>query len=83
MQIIDSVRLDTELLHITIPNKPGVGFTISCGLARLDDYKNINHSIKQADEALYFSKKRGKNQVSFTPKAVSLALMQSIKTPVK
>ncbi|MEG3052131.1 MAG: GGDEF domain-containing protein [Hafnia sp.] len=65
MQIIDSVRLDTELLHITIPNKPGVGFTISCGLARLDDYKNINHSIKQADEALYFSKKRGKNQVSF------------------
>ncbi|MDN6633151.1 MAG: hypothetical protein L0L23_08525 [Enterobacterales bacterium] len=25
----------------------------------------MNHSIKQADEALYYSKKRGKNQVSF------------------
>jgi diguanylate cyclase (GGDEF)-like protein len=65
MRIIDVVRHRTEMLSIAIPNKPSVGFTISCGLARLDDYQNINHSIKQADEALYYSKKRGKNQVSF------------------
>lgn len=47
---------------IELPNHK---VTISMGVMLNQDYKNINEAIKKADEALYISKNKGKNQVTF------------------
>ncbi len=65
LQRIDHLRTQTELLRIGTSRGGEIGFTISCGIANIISYATINLAIKQADEALYFSKKSGKNRVSF------------------
>lgn len=64
LQRIDRLRAQTEILHIGTA-RGDIGFTISCGIADITNYAMINRAIKRADEALYFSKKSGKNRVSF------------------
>ena len=39
-------------------------FTTSCGIAPVNAFTALQAAIKQADEALYFCKKSGKDRVS-------------------
>ncbi|MBF0443234.1 MAG: sensor domain-containing diguanylate cyclase [Oligoflexales bacterium] len=61
-----------EKLRVTVENmkiifeQQHIPITISCGVSMLDFiHRGYKESIKLADEALYFSKENGRNQVSF------------------
>jgi diguanylate cyclase (GGDEF)-like protein len=66
--IMEKVRDQTSELSLELPNSKRVRFTISCGIAPVSHLQELHTAIKQADEALYFCKKSGKNKVSiYTP----------------
>ncbi|WP_156292926.1 GGDEF domain-containing protein [Serratia oryzae] len=62
--IMDNLREQTCQLSLALDNGKTVRFTTSCGIATVNHFQELHPAIKQADEALYFCKKSGKNKVS-------------------
>ncbi|VXC68728.1 hypothetical protein YERSI8AC_130140 [Enterobacterales bacterium 8AC] len=62
--IMDNLREQTCQLSLALDNGKTVRFTTSCGIATVNHFQALHPAIKQADEALYFCKKSGKNKVS-------------------
>jgi diguanylate cyclase (GGDEF)-like protein len=61
----EKLRREVEKTEIFFENRL-IPITISCGLAEIDFGKEkYQDSIKRADEALYASKKAGRNRISF------------------
>lgn len=66
--VMEELREQTHRLCLELINGKRVRFTVSCGIAAVTSLENLHPAIKQADEALYFSKKSGKDKVSiYTP----------------
>jgi diguanylate cyclase (GGDEF)-like protein len=66
---VTAERLRRTIEHLAIPHeavRPGGIVTVSCGLAELspDEEKTTEELIKEADDALYKAKERGKNNVA-------------------
>lgn len=63
--IADRIRLGVESCDIEVSNGESVHFSISLGVASLAKAdNNITSLLHRADQALYLSKERGKNQVT-------------------
>jgi diguanylate cyclase (GGDEF)-like protein len=67
-EVISKLRERTHQLTLTIADGQKVCFTTSCGIAQVSDIRLLPTAIKQADEALYFSKNNGKDRIGiYTP----------------
>ncbi len=62
-EVMSKLRERTHQLTLTIANGQNVRFTTSCGIAQVSDIRLLPMAIKQADEALYFSKNNGKDRI--------------------
>ncbi|CAI0867007.1 GGDEF domain-containing protein [Serratia quinivorans] len=62
-EVMSKLREHTHQLTLTIANGQNVRFTTSCGIAQVSDIRRLPMAIKQADEALYFSKNNGKDRI--------------------
>jgi len=64
--IAQKIKTAAESLVINTDDSKKVRFTVSLGVSgiKLDEDKNIEASIKRADDALYESKRSGKNRVT-------------------
>lgn len=66
--MMEALREQTQQMCLELVNGKRVRFTISCGIAAVASQVDLHPAIKQADEALYFCKKSGRNRVSiYTP----------------
>ncbi|HGM5488743.1 TPA: GGDEF domain-containing protein [Serratia fonticola] len=66
--MMEALREQTQQMCLELLNGKRVRFTISCGIAAVSNPAQLHPAIKQADEALYFCKKSGRNRVSiYTP----------------
>lgn len=66
--MMEALREQTQQMCLELLNGKRVRFTISCGIAAVSSQAELHPAIKQADEALYFCKKSGRNRVSiYTP----------------
>lgn len=66
--MMEALREQTQQMSLVLLNGKRVRFTISCGIAAVGNLTELHPAIKQADEALYFCKKTGRNRVSiYTP----------------
>ncbi|OUR72093.1 hypothetical protein A9Q76_04300 [Arcobacter sp. 31_11_sub10_T18] len=64
-RLADDIRKKIENLTVVSQNE-NIQFTVSIGVAQFDeqrDKKGIEETIKRADEALYYAKEHGRNQV--------------------
>ncbi len=63
--ISEKIRETTENLITTLQNKKELKFTVSIGVSKVDNQKDINieSSIHRADAALYKAKENGRNQI--------------------
>lgn len=67
-EVMSKLRERTHQLTLTIADGQKVCFTTSCGIAQVSDIRLLPTAIKQADEALYFSKNNGKDRIGiYTP----------------
>ncbi|WP_426508726.1 GGDEF domain-containing protein [Serratia proteamaculans] len=67
-EVMSKLRERTHQLTLTIADGQNVRFTTSCGIAQVSDIRLLPMAIKQADEALYFSKNNGKDRIGiYTP----------------
>ncbi|TQI79954.1 diguanylate cyclase (GGDEF)-like protein [Serratia fonticola] len=62
--VMEELREQTHRLCLELINGKRVRFTVSCGIAAVASLEDLHPAIKQADEALYFCKKTGKDKVS-------------------
>jgi diguanylate cyclase (GGDEF)-like protein len=62
-EVMSKLRERTHQLTLTIADGQNVRFTTSCGIAQVNDIRLLPMAIKQADEALYFSKNNGKDRI--------------------
>lgn len=62
--IMEQLRTRTHRLTLNLTDGRQVRFTTSCGIAPVNAFTALQAAIKQADEALYFCKKNGKDRVS-------------------
>jgi diguanylate cyclase (GGDEF)-like protein len=62
-EVMSKLRERTHQLTLTIADGQKVRFTTSCGIAQVSDIRLLPMAIKQADEALYFSKNNGKDRI--------------------
>ncbi|CAI0746903.1 GGDEF domain-containing protein [Serratia quinivorans] len=62
-EVMSKLRERTHQLTLTIADGQNVRFTTSCGIAQVSDIRLLPMAIKQADEALYFSKNNGKDRI--------------------
>jgi len=64
--IAHKIKDAVESLRVVYDNENSLKFTISLGVSEvnLQADKNIEAVIKRADDALYISKKEGKNRVT-------------------
>ncbi len=66
--VMEKLREQTHQLCLELLNGKRVRFTVSCGIAAVASLEDLHPAIKQADEALYYCKKSGKDKVSiYTP----------------
>ncbi|PVZ82364.1 GGDEF domain-containing protein [Serratia sp. S1B] len=63
-RLMNQLREMTQQLCLELPTGKRVRFTISCGIAAVNNSEALALAIKQADEALYYCKKSGRNRVS-------------------
>ncbi|KEY57335.1 GGDEF domain-containing protein [Serratia sp. DD3] len=63
-RLMNQLRELAEQLCLELPTGKRVRFTISCGIASVNNIEGLASAIKQADEALYYCKKSGRNRVS-------------------
>lgn len=66
-QVAEKTRLDIEQATISLQNKKVIDFTISLGVAEYDQHQDTNNlelTVARADQALYQSKKNGRNQTT-------------------
>lgn len=63
-EIMSKLRERTHQLTLTLDDGQTVRFTTSCGIAQVNSLGLLPTAIKQADEALYFCKKNGKDRIS-------------------
>lgn len=67
-EVISKLRERTHQFTLTLADGQKVRFTTSCGIAQVSDIRLLPTAIKQADEALYFSKNNGKDRIGiYTP----------------
>jgi diguanylate cyclase (GGDEF)-like protein len=67
-EVMSKLRERTHQLTLTIADGQKVRFTTSCGIAQVSGIRLLPMAIKQADEALYFSKNNGKDRIGiYTP----------------
>ncbi|CAI1728304.1 Probable diguanylate cyclase AdrA [Serratia quinivorans] len=67
-EVISMLRERTHQFTLTLSDGQNVRFTTSCGIAQVSDIRLLLMAIKQADEALYFSKNNGKDRIGiYTP----------------
>ncbi|MGQ8773635.1 GGDEF domain-containing protein [Serratia sp. NA_112.1] len=62
-EVMSKLRERTHQLTLTIADGQNVRFTTSSGIAQVRDIRLLPMAIKQADEALYFSKNNGKDRI--------------------
>ena len=68
---IEKAKSLVEVIRNKITQNPileAAEVTVSIGIAKLDDNDNTATLYKRADEALYLSKRRGRNKVTTVPK---------------
>ncbi|MFI8418219.1 GGDEF domain-containing protein [Serratia sp. NPDC078593] len=65
--VMEKLRQQTHLLQLPLAEGGSVSFTISCGIAEVSHFKQLQTAIKKADEALYFCKKNGKDSIATHP----------------
>jgi diguanylate cyclase (GGDEF)-like protein len=76
LKVIENIRSDIELLKIEhLLNVPFNRVTISCGLGIYDRPQDADHVYHQIDQALYISKGKGRNRITF---ANSLSVSESV-----
>lgn len=70
INVAQKIRMCVESLMIEIDQQQTINFTISCGVSEVDLEKDVDieNAIKNADEALYEAKERGRNRVAAFPK---------------
>lgn len=64
--IAERIRLQIERLQITTQHNQMIGMTLSIGVVHVENIKpfELKDLLSRADEALYFSKQNGRNQVT-------------------
>ena len=70
IKVAERLRRVVELYPFSIKEKtPGIAVTVSLGVAGVtgDQDLSAEEFIKKADEALYMSKRNGRNKVSYSP----------------
>ncbi len=63
--VAEKIRQHVEKIEV-IDNDLTLKFTVSLGVALYDenlDGRNLEHTLKRADDALYVAKQSGRNQV--------------------
>jgi diguanylate cyclase len=65
LQIAEQIRAYVELNSFELPSSQKLNMTVSLGVALHDGHPDYAITMNKADEALYFSKHNGRNQVTF------------------
>jgi len=62
--VVDKLLLMVQNSRFETSSSPPLHATISAGIAEFDGQPDYHHTIKKADEALYFSKQTGRNKTT-------------------
>lgn len=67
IQVAKKLQQDIDTAFIELEDKTLLKFTISIGVSQIDktDENALDEGLKKADDALYLSKKEGRNKISF------------------
>lgn len=65
-ELLEGIRKRIEKGNVTLETGDTFQLTISIGIAEMRGNESIEHSIHRADQALYESKRKGRNQVNIS-----------------